>query len=343
MCKDDLALSDVRVDTWGGCAFINLDRDAPPLLESLGAFAPHMDLFMVGEMKVEWWKAARLPVNWKLAMEAFHEGYHVATTHPQLLPPGTSSRPGEAVWAKLPEEAVRGGYWTTIAPTMPAEIDPAIFIDTYIHFMKVLSEGMAGMIVAEEIEVAESLRGMDLPRDPAGAFATWRPRLNAAITEAYKARGIEIGDLDAIDKAVKALSVNFCFPHYFLLPVHTAASSYRIRPLGPEECLFELWSLKRYPADEVRPVPRAPTPMAHDDPSWPPIPAQDYSNLPRQQRGLHTAGFEFMRLSDQMEGLISNYHRLIDAYIAGEPTEKLLEAVQDVSGPIDREVIDIGV
>ena len=57
--------------------------------------------------------------------------------------------------------------------------------------------------------------------------------------------------------------------------------------------------------------------MAHNDPRWPPIPTQDFSNLPRQQQGLHTKGFEFMRLSNQVEGLISNYHRLIDGYLAG--------------------------
>ena len=36
------------------------------------------------------------------------------------------------------------------------------------------------------------------------------------------------------------------------------------------------------------------------------IPAQDFSNLPRQQKGLHAKGFEYMRLSNQIEGLISN-------------------------------------
>lgn len=343
LCDADLALRPVRVETWGGCAFINLDADALPLVDCLGEFAPHMDLYMVGEMKVEWWAAARVPVNWKLAMEAFQEGYHVATTHPQLLPPGTSNRPGESVWFKLPDEAVRGAYWTTVPPQMPDEVDPAQFIEGYLHFMNTLHTGMAGMIAKEEIEIAETLRGMDLPRDPAGAMRVWRAAFNAAVTRAYNARGIEIGDLDAIDSAVKSISVNFAFPNFFLLPMHTAASSYRIRPLGPEECLFELWSLKRYPADEVRPIPRAPEPKPHDDPSWPPIPAQDYSNLPRQQRGLHTGGFDYMRLSDLTEGVISNYHRLIDGYLAGEPDERLVAAVRNVSGPIDREVLDLGV
>ena len=30
--------------------------------------------------------------NWKLAMEAFMEGYHVMETHPQLLPPDVKGR-----------------------------------------------------------------------------------------------------------------------------------------------------------------------------------------------------------------------------------------------------------
>ncbi|MBV1688939.1 aromatic ring-hydroxylating dioxygenase subunit alpha [Novosphingobium sp. G106] len=342
MCKDDLALRHVKADTWGGCAWINLDEYAPPLLESLGEFGPQMDLYKVDELKVEWWYSAHLPVNWKLAMEAFMEGYHVASTHPQLLPPGATSRPGEALWLKLPEEARLGSRWLTMSPAMPDEIEPSDFIDTYIEKMTELHVGMAGMVSQEEIAVAERLRDVDLPRNPHLAMTTWRKLYNQALTDDYRERGMEIGNLDEIDAAGMASGVNFCFPHFFLLPVHGVASSYRIRPLGPEECLFELWSLKRYPKDEKRPVPVAPTPKPHDDPQWPEIPLQDYANLPRQQRGLHTGGFEFMRLSKESEGLISNYQRLIDGYIAGVPSDKLAHAAMNVSGGIDREVLDLG-
>ena len=68
--------------------------------------------------------------------------------------------------------------------------------------------------------------------------------------------------------------------------------------------------------------------MAPDDPRWPPIPTQDFSNLPRRRLGLHQKGFEYMRLSDQVEGLIGNYQRLIDGYLAGLGYEQLLPAVQ---------------
>ena len=58
--------------------------------------------------------------------------------------------------------------------------------------------------------------------------------------------------------------------------------------------------------------------MAPDDPRWPPIPAQDFSNLPKQQKGLHSKGFEFMRLSSKIEGLISNFERVVDGFLAGD-------------------------
>ena len=32
------------------------------------------------------------------------------------------------------------------------------------------------------------------------------------------------------------------------------------------------------------------------------IPAQDFSNLPKQQKGLHAKGFEYMRLSTRSRG-----------------------------------------
>ena len=77
-----------------------------------------------------------------------------------------------------------------------------------------------------------------------------------------------------------------------------------------------------------------------DDPRWPPIPAQDFSNLPRQQRGLHAQGFEYMRLSERAEGHLSNFERTIDGFLAGLPYEKLLPALREVNvNPLERPVV----
>ena len=49
-----------------------------------------------------------------------------------------------------------------------------------------------------------------------------------------------------------------------------------------------------------------------------------------------------MRLSNQKEGMISNYHRLIDGYIAGIAPEKLARASQIVNSGFDAPIEDIG-
>ena len=153
----------------------------------------------------------------------------------------------------------------------------------------------------------------------------WYPQLNAAITKEARARNIPMPDLNNLPPSG---AVNFCFPHFFLLPTFGNMLSYRSRPLGPEKCLYEIWSLSLHPEDEQSPRPIAPHPMAADDPRWPGIPAQDFANLPLQQEGLHAEGFEYMRLARDVEGVISNNHRVIDGFLAGVPTEKLIKGMQ---------------
>jgi hypothetical protein len=125
--------------------------------------------------------------------------------------------------------------------------------------------------------------------------------------------------------------------------MYSSASSYRFRPLGPEETLMEIWSLTRLPEGSEREKPTPPDPWEADDPRWPPIPTQDFSNLPRQQRGLHARGFEYMRLSAGLEGHISNFERTIDGFLAGLSHEDLAAALGSVNVyPFDRPIADLG-
>ena len=121
--------------------------------------------------------------------------------------------------------------------------------------------------------------------------------------------------------------MGYCFPHFFVLPMYSSASSYRFRPLGPEETLMEIWSLTRFPEDHEPPPPTPPEAWVRDDPRVPPIPQQDFSNPPRQQLGLYTKGFEYMRFSEQIEGGIANFERTVDGFLAGLPYDQLLPAL----------------
>jgi len=314
---EDLRLPACRVETWGGCAFINFDPEAPPLRESLEPFATYHDALSVEKMRAESWWATVLPVNWKLASEAFMEGYHATQTHPQLL-----------------ARSIKQGYGAGTDPV--GFTDPDDVVGSSIYFMKVLSEGMGnGMIHSKDIAVAEDLEGMALPADPMAAIVAWNTRLNDEIVRRGRAAGIPVPDLNGLVATGHVSSVNFAFPHYFLLPVYGNAAAYRIRPLGPAETLFEIWTTTLMPEAVQHEPPRTPTFLAWDDPRWPDVVRQDFTNLPRQQAGLRTPGFEAMRLSGEVEGLISNYHRLLDGYLAGRPHAQLLPNLRNVSGGID--------
>ena len=290
---------------WGGCAWINLDHDAPPVRECLEPAATILDAWKVESLRTEKWYACRLPVNWKLAIEAFVEMYHVVQTHPQLVIPTRFGRRDDEAF------------------------DAAAFIDADIEYLRAMSEGMDGMCHADDVRIAEGPARCGAARPTRReAMATWNRTLNDAVVRWHRDAGHDVPDLNALDAHGLNLTFFHGFPHYFVLPMYSSASSYRFRPLGPEETLMEIWSLGRFPEGHEPAKPAPPEVWECDDPRWPPIPAQDFSNLPRQQQGLHAKGFEYMRLSSGLEGHISNFERTIDGFLAGLSHEQLLPALR---------------
>ena len=57
---------------------------------------------------------------------------------------------------------------------------------------------------------------------------------------------------------------------------------------------------------------------------------------------MHSKGFDYMRLSDRIEGLISNFERVVDGFLAGLPYEALVPAIQKTNTTIDVPVADLG-
>ena len=137
--------------------------------------------------------------------------------------------------------------------------------------------------------------------------------------------------------------MGYCFPHFFVLPMYSSASSYRFRPLGPEETLMEIWSLTRFPEGDEPPAPTAARAVGVRRPAGAADPPQDFSNLPRQQQGLHARASSTCASPSRLEGGIANFERTIDGFLAGLPYEQLLPALGEVNvNPLERPVVDLG-
>ena len=333
LAPSELALKSCRVELWGGCAFINFDDKAPSFRECIGPVADRLEAHGVGKLRSEWWFATVLPANWKTAMEAFQEGYHVMKTHPQLqqaVPEMYGSRYGNDF----------GGVGVPVNPNISVRDN----IRAHITHMEQLCVGMGGgLLHAKELEIVRTLADVELPEDPAKAIPAWYRMVNDEITKQLRHRGEDVPDLNAVKESHPVAAVEFLFPNYFLLvPQFTSFSSYRIRPLGPESCLFEIWSLTHFPPGQEPKPPMDPVVLPFDSQEFPRIPRQDYSNIPIQQKGMHSEGFEVLRMAKDVEGLISNYHRLIDGYIAGVAPEKLARGNQMLGGNFDGRILDLG-
>ena len=327
----DLALRACRVETWGGCAFINFDDDAPSFRDTIGPVTDRIEAHGGAKLRAEWWYQTVLPANWKVAMEAFMEGYHVMKTHPQL-------QQAAPMLYNAMYGMDTGGIGIPINPNMSVRDN----IKAQIKHLGLLSEGMSGMVHEKEVAIARQLADVELPEDPQQAVMMWYGMLNHQITEQLRAAGEDVPDLNAVAVSDPINAVEFIFPNYFLLPLFSSMSAYRIRPLGPESCTFELWSLTHVAEGAEHETVMEPTILPYNSQDFPPIPRQDYANIPIQQKGLHTTGFDFMRLSKDIEGLISNYNRIIDGHLKGVPSDKLASATHLLGGNFDGKILELG-
>ena len=132
-------------------------------------------------------------------------------------------------------------------------------IQASLHTMRTLGSGMGGMTHENDLRIAEGLQHLSLPDDRREAMRAWQIALNDAVTDWHRARGCEFPDLNDLDRRKVIDPIGFAFPHFFLLPQYSSASAYRIRPLGPERTLFEIWSLVLRPENEAFDTPKVPT------------------------------------------------------------------------------------
>ena len=80
--KSDYGLAPVRVDTWEGFIFVNLDAtNTTPLSDYMGELGKGLEGYPFGEMTQVYKYRAEVGANWKLFIDAFTEFYHAPVLH----------------------------------------------------------------------------------------------------------------------------------------------------------------------------------------------------------------------------------------------------------------------
>ena len=311
---EELKLIECQVDTWAGCVFINMDQSAPPLMQALSPVPEFLDPLKIADMRIDWWKAVRLKANWKLAIEAFMEGWHLAITHPQTVMGAGEQFPADFLSL---QNSYQNGH-ASLEQGHDNEVQADLGLsgraeaEKTLAFMRVLCDGLRAMVLEKDVAVIEGMREVDCPPEEFSA------KMTEALYAWNTAAGIKLPDPEP-EILARWGSQWFIFPNIMFHPLYGNSIGYRVRPDSedPESCYFEFWSLTLYPEDEQPAKPEfGGVHPADDENEWPLIPRQDFSNIGRQQRGLHTPGYRAQRLARKFEDGIANMHVHLDSYLA---------------------------
>jgi phenylpropionate dioxygenase-like ring-hydroxylating dioxygenase large terminal subunit len=110
------SLVQVRCERFGNLIFVNFDEGAPSLLEWLGPIAEEWAEFRFDTVRLVDRYVWDLDSNWKIAMEANTEVYHVKSIHPVTLAPGLDDR-------RNINTLYPNGHGRMIAPTRGEKLD----------------------------------------------------------------------------------------------------------------------------------------------------------------------------------------------------------------------------
>lgn len=304
----DLALTECKVEIWGAGAWINMDPDAPPLRDYLSPAASALETVGVDDFRVYWWKEIVLNCNWKVALEAFQEGWHVMATHPQLTMGAGEAYP-TGVTEYTPWENGHGRFWGKFN-AHAGGIAEGRGAQGFLDRSRMLWSGQDAMILERDLHAMEGLRtkvpeGVDYPTEAIKGLIDYD--LGAGVPIRTEPDAVRLWG-----------GMVFLFPNLMYLPMYSNALCYRSRPYNddPEWCRFEVWSLTMPPAGQEVPRARLKGRFDKDDAeNWGRIPRQDFGNVERQQRGLHTRTYRANRLATEWESIIANMHVEIDRYL----------------------------
>lgn len=289
--NDELSLVPVAVDTWGELVFVNLDPAAEPLADFLEGVPDDVAWARPDEYRMQVLMRLPLACNWKVAIEAFSETYHVQGIHREMLASTDDVNSPQRLWDRhgklgqpygLPSPRLRGGA----------------------------TDGEIWRSFIEQQGARMGVTDPDTPAPPVPEGSDMRAVIEQAVRDQAAANGL---DLSAFDTGqVLDLHQYNLFPNATVIYLSDALSAMTATPgPTPDECVVTfLVAFRVAGPDEPWPRP-AVMDLEPGSVSLGLVFDQDVENLPKVQRGLHQPGFTHVRLSAE-ECRITNLHRNLE-------------------------------
>jgi phenylpropionate dioxygenase-like ring-hydroxylating dioxygenase large terminal subunit len=301
--KEELKLPQVRVATWGGWVFINMDEDAPGLEEYMGILPSHMDQWKHEHRYISAHVEKVVGANWKAVLEAFIESYHAIATHPQLMPFQAIDNSQYDVWGDHVSRTI-----TAYGVANPSHAD---------QFTEQQSmDAMMDLAGAEE-------------RPEVAADKTARETLAEMVIPSVNEQSGEEFEGRATMSELMDSTLYLLFPNFAPWAGHGTVINYRHRPNGDdvESCIMDIYLLTRYPEDEEPPEDAMTFRLGIDEPfsdaaevlgaGLANVFNQDGANLPQVQKGMKASKKGKVTLANYQEVRIRHFHQTLDKYIYG--------------------------
>jgi len=310
------SLTPVKFDTWGGWIWINLDPDSESLQQFLAPAAEMLDPFQLQNMRFRWRKWGIFDCNWKVAMEAFNETYHVQTTHPEF------NKYGEfRGWAKVQGRHSNIGYERPKGMDenqagkmrVGTNADPRVSTAE----MQVYTWEKANTNTTQTLVNAAKRLVDELP-EGAPADEVLRHWVTSARRD-DEARGVVWPTVDPAHLAKSGTAWQI-FPNFQIGHAVNNALCYSARPYGndPDKCIFEAAVYELFPLGEEPKTEWEFCPPTEE--AWCYVLSQDFSNMAAVQQGMKSFGFSGTKPNPYMERSTANLHRNLAAYMnAGAP------------------------
>ena len=316
LTKDMTCLSEVKVDTWGGYIYINMDPEAMSLKAWMGRAGEILDHFDLAGMRYKWRQWAIYPCNWKVAIEAFLEPYHVAGTHTQLLAYGDyyalSKQYGLHSVSSYDTRDSKFAMAESAGTTRAGKGDDPR-VSTY-ELIRENYETVNFSASTETLVNAASRLKDELPETATAQECIAHWIASAKADDA--ARGVIWPEVPPEIKKEGGLAWGL-WPNQNILHGETFALCYRVRPFGddPNKCIFESYALERFPEGEE---PETEWVFAEaTGENWGSVLAQDFSNMEFVQKGMKSSGFRGPLPNPHQEQKVINLHRNLADWMEG--------------------------